>query len=101
MAKTCKKEQVKRQKKQIAQYAERRAKLVAVINDADVSLDERTAAYRKLARIPRDSSKTRLRNRCELSGRPRAYLRKFRLCRNMFRDLALDGKIPGVTKSSW
>lgn len=101
MAKTCKIEQVKRQKLYIARYADRRAKLVAVIKNPDATLEERTIAYKKIARMPRDASKVRLRNRCELTGRPRAYLRKFRLGRNMFRLLALEGKIPGVTKSSW
>ncbi len=55
----------------------------------------------ELDRLPRNSSKIRLHNRCKLSGRPKGYMRRFGLCRNMFRDMALNGKIPGVTKASW
>jgi small subunit ribosomal protein S14 len=57
--------------------------------------------YEALDKLPRNSSKVRLRNRCQLSGRPRGYMRHFGICRNMFRDMALDGKIPGVRKASW
>ena len=59
------------------------------------------AAYYKLRKMPRDASRTRYRNRCNVTGRPRAYMRKFRMCRITFRELALEGKLPGVTKSSW
>ena len=64
-------------------------------------MEERFAASLKLAELPRNSSATRIRNRCELTGRPRAYYRKFRLCRIQLRDLANKGLIPGVVKSSW
>lgn len=101
MAKTCKVERTKRCKKTIEQYQDRREKLVAIIKHPDTPQDERMRAYRKLARMPRDASPTRHKNRCELTGRPRAYMRKFRLSRIKFRDLALEGKLPGVTKSSW
>jgi small subunit ribosomal protein S14 len=101
LAKTCKIERTKRVKHKIDQYQDRREKLVAIIKSADTSQDERMRAYRKLARLPRDASPTRLRLRCELTGRPRAFMRKFRLSRIKFRELALEGKLPGVTKSSW
>lgn len=101
MAKTSKVERTKRTKKLLVQYRERREALVAVIKNPDSAPEERSRAYRKLAKMPRDASATRLRNRCELTGRPRAYMRKFRLCRIAFRELALEGKLPGVTKSSW
>ncbi|MBK9461724.1 MAG: 30S ribosomal protein S14 [Sphingobacteriales bacterium] len=80
--------QLKREK-MVAQYAERRAKLKEEGN------------YEALDKLPRNASPVRLRNRCKLTGRPRAYIRHFGLCRNQFRDLASMGKIPGVTKSSW
>jgi small subunit ribosomal protein S14 len=80
--------QVKREKL-VARYAEKRAALKAA-GDWDA-----------LQKLPRNSSPVRLRNRCKLSGRPRGYVRDFGLCRNMFRDMALAGKIPGVTKASW
>ena len=101
MAKKCKEVQVKRQARQIEQYKERRAKLVAIINDPEMTLEDRLEAYQKLARIPRDTSPTRYRNRCKVTGRPRGYMRKFEMSRNAFRKLAHEGKIPGVTKSSW
>lgn len=80
--------QLKREKL-VKQYAERRKKLKEEGN------------YIALSQLPRDSSPVRLRNRCKLTGRPRAYIRKFGLCRNMFRKMALEGKIPGVQKASW
>ncbi len=101
MARKCKKEQVKRQRMLIDRYKERRAKLVAIINDPEMTLEDRLEAYQKLARIPRDTAETRYRNRCQVTGRPRGYMRKFRMSRNMFRLLAHEGKLPGVTKSSW
>ena len=101
MAKKCNVERVKRCTKLISRYESKRQELVAVVKNPESTPDERVTAYRKLARIPRDSSKTRKVNRCELTGRPRAFMRKFRLSRIAFRELALEGKIPGVTKSSW
>lgn len=101
MAKTCKIEKDKRCAKLIVRYKERRAALLAVIRNPETSLDDRLAAYKKLARIPRDASPVRLRNRCERTGRPRGYYRKFRLSRIALRELASEGKLPGVTKSSW
>jgi len=83
------------------QYVDKRKVLTDIIKNPETSPSERLEAYRKLARLPRDSSPTRHRNRCELTGRPRAYYRKFRISRIMLRELALEGKLPGVTKSSW
>ena len=101
MAKTSKVVQTKRQAKLIVQYKDRRDKLVAILRDPDSVFEDRLEAYQKLARIPRDSAPTRYRNRCDVTGRPRAYMRKFRMSRLTFRKLAHEGKIPGVTKSSW
>lgn len=91
----------KRRAKTIAQYAEKRAKLVEIIRDPSLPQSERNAAYKRLAAIPRDSSPTRLRNRCRITGRSRGYLRKFEMSRIKFRELALNGELPGVTKASW
>ncbi len=101
MAKTSKIEKMKRQQRLAAKYHEKREALKAVIKDTERPMEERMAASRQLAKLPRNSSPVRHRNRCNLSGRPRGYLRKFGLSRIALRDLAHEGKIPGVTKSSW
>ena len=85
----------------VAKYAEKRAALKAIANDESLPLEERFDARLKLAALPRNSAPTRIRNRCDVTGRPRAYYRKFRLCRIQLRDLANKGLIPGVVKSSW
>ncbi|MBY8822279.1 30S ribosomal protein S14 [Sphingomonas colocasiae] len=90
-----------RRKKLVKKYAGRYAKLKAVAADTSLDETERLIARLKMAEIPRNGNPTRIRNRCELTGRPRAYYRKFRLCRVQLRDLANKGLIPGVTKSSW
>jgi small subunit ribosomal protein S14 len=90
-----------RRKKLVKKYAGRYARLKAIANDQSKDDGERLIARLKLAEIPRNGNPTRIRNRCELTGRPRAYYRKFRLCRIQLRDLANKGLIPGVTKSSW
>jgi small subunit ribosomal protein S14 len=90
-----------RRKKLVKKYAGRYAKLKAIANDKTLDDTERLIARLKQAEIPRNGNRTRIRNRCELTGRPRAYYRKFRLCRIQLRDLANKGLIPGVTKSSW
>jgi small subunit ribosomal protein S14 len=82
-------------------YAGKYAKLKATANDESLDDTERLMARLKMAEIPRNGNPTRIRNRCELTGRPRAYYRKFRLARVMLRDLANKGLIPGLTKSSW
>lgn len=85
----------------VAQFAEKRARLKEAANDQSARPEERFAARIKLAQMPRNSSKTRIRNRCELTGRARGYYRKLKLCRNQLRELASQGRIPGMTKSSW
>jgi small subunit ribosomal protein S14 len=90
-----------RRKKLVKKYAGRYAKLKAIAADTSLDDTERLIARLKLAEIPRNGNPTRVRNRCEVTGRPRAYYRKFRLCRVQLRDLANKGLIPGVTKSSW
>ena len=90
-----------RRKKLVKKYAGRYARLKAIANDESKDETERLIARLKLAEIPRNGNPTRVRNRCEHTGRPRAYYRKFRLCRVQLRDLANKGLIPGVTKSSW
>ncbi len=85
----------------VKQYANRRAALKAVINDQEKPMEERFKASLKLAELPRNSSATRVHNRCQLTGRPHAYYRKLKLSRIMLRDLASFGQIPGMVKSSW
>jgi small subunit ribosomal protein S14 len=101
MAKTSSIEKNKRRTRLSKQYANRRAKLKAVARDKNASMEERFAASLKLAELPRNSSKTRIRNRCEITGRPRAYYRKLKMSRIAMRDLGSKGLIPGLTKSSW
>ena len=90
-----------RRKKLAKKYAGKYASLKAIANDKTADDGDRLMARLKMAEIPRNGNPTRIRNRCELTGRPRAYYRKFRLCRIQLRDLANKGLIPGVTKSSW
>ena len=90
-----------RRKKLVAQYAAKRKRLKGVAGDLNKPAEERFAARLKLAQLPRNSSATRVRNRCELTGRARAYYRKLRVCRNKLRELASQGLIPGMVKSSW
>ena len=101
MAKKGMIEKNNRRQRLVAQQAAKRAKLKAIINDKDVSLEERFAATLKLAQLPRNASATRIKNRCEITGRPRAYYRKLRMSRIAMRDLGNNGLIPGLTKSSW
>jgi small subunit ribosomal protein S14 len=90
-----------KRKKLVKSMAGRYARLKAICDDESKEDTERLMARLKLAEIPRNGNPTRVRNRCELTGRPRAYYRKFRLCRIQLRELANKGLIPGVTKSSW
>jgi len=101
MAKKGMIEKNNRRAKLVSQQAVRRAKLKAVIKNKDVSLEERFAATLKLAQMPRNASATRVKNRCEITGRPRAYYRKLRMSRIAMRDLGNRGLVPGLTKSSW
>lgn len=101
MAKTSSVEKNNRRRKLVAQYAAKRKALKALAKDQAKRPEERFSARLKLAELPRNSSPTRIRNRCELTGRARGYYRKLRLCRNQLRELASQGLIPGMVKSSW
>ena len=101
MAKTSAIQKNKRRERMVKQYANKRAALKAIAKDPALSPEDQFAARLKLAEMPRNSSRTRVRNRCEMSGRPRAFYRKFKLSRIALRDLASNGQIPGMTKSSW
>jgi len=101
MAKKSSIEKDKHRRKLVAQYAAKRARLLAVANDDAQPQEERFAARLKLAELPRNSSKSRIRNRCELSGRSRGFYRKLKLSRIALRQLASRGQIPGMVKSSW
>jgi small subunit ribosomal protein S14 len=84
-----------------AKHAVKRAELKALLLNPEISDEEFYSAQKKLQKLPRNSSAVRIKNRCSLSGRPRAFIRKYGVSRITFRELALAGKIPGVTKSSW
>jgi len=101
MAKTSSIEKNKRRRKLTAQYKDKRHELKELVMDKKKTMEQRFAAQMKLSELPRNSSKTRIRNRCELTGRSRGYYRKLKLCRNQLRELASQGMIPGMTKSSW
>jgi small subunit ribosomal protein S14 len=101
MAKTSSVEKNNRRAKMAKQYAAKRAKLKAMAVDDKLSPEERFAARLKLAELPRNSSPTRIRNRCDLTGRPRGYYRKLRMSRIALRELGSQGLIPGMIKSSW
>ncbi|AJY47419.1 30S ribosomal protein S14 [Martelella endophytica] len=101
MAKVSAVEKNKRRRATVARDAEKRAALKAIIKNQELPIEERFRASLKLAEMPRDGSKTRIRNRCEVSGRPRAYYRKLGMSRIALRDLGNTGKVPGVVKSSW
>ena len=101
MAKTSMVERNKKRIRLVKVYEAKRKTLKAKIADEKTPVDERFLAVQKLAKLPRNSSKTRIHNRCELTGRPRGYYRKFGLCRIELRDKGNKGLIPGMTKSSW
>jgi small subunit ribosomal protein S14 len=101
MAKKSKLAKNNQRKVLIARYADRRAELTGIIKDPEASYEDKREAYQKIAKMPRDASATRYRNRCGVSGRPRAYLRKFGMSRIAVRDLAHQGELPGVRKASW
>ena len=101
MAKVSSVNKNERRKKLVKQYAPKYAKLRAIADDESADFTDRWQARLKMAALPRNANPTRVRNRCEITGRPRAYYRKFRLARVMLRDLANKGLIPGVIKSSW
>ncbi len=101
MPKTSAIQRNEKRKNLTAKYAKVRAELKAILKDPGTTDDAFYDAQKKLQKLPRNSSPTRIRNRCSMSGRPRAYIGKFGVSRIQFRELALNGKIPGVTKSSW
>ena len=101
MAKKSMVEREKKRQKLVQQYAAKRAALKTVVADQTVSMEVRFKANLKLAELPRNSSATRLHNRCELTGRPRGFYRKLKLSRIMLRELSSFGQIPGMVKSSW
>jgi small subunit ribosomal protein S14 len=101
MAKTSSVEKNKRRRKLVEQYADKRATLKALASDLKKPAEERFAARVKLAQLPRNGSKVRIRNRCEVTGRARGYYRKLKMCRNQLRELASQGLVPGMVKASW
>ncbi len=101
MAKKSAVEKNKKRRKLAAKYAEKRAKLKEMAVDESLSDQERFSARLKLAKLPRNSAPSRIRNRCEVSGRPRGYYRKLKMSRVALRELGNQGKVPGLVKSSW
>ena len=101
MAKKSAIEKNRRRRAQVKAYASRRASLKAIIMDRSKPAEERFKAQLKLATLPRNSSTSRVRNRCELTGRPRGFYRKMKISRIALRDLASNGLLPGMVKSSW
>ena len=101
MAKTSSVEKNNNRRKLVDQYAAKRQALKAIIMDKTKPMEERFAATLKLAEMPRNAAATRIRNRCEMTGRPRAFYRKHKLSRIALRELGSKGLIPGLVKSSW
>jgi small subunit ribosomal protein S14 len=101
MAKTSSIEKNKRRRKMVARYANKRAEFKRVAEDESLTPEERFQARLKLAELPRNSSAVRIRNRCEITGRPRAYYRKLKMSRVALRELGNSGLVPGLVKSSW
>jgi small subunit ribosomal protein S14 len=101
MAKTSAVEKNKRRRKTVALHAAKRAELKATIMNQELPIEDRFKATIKLASLSRDGSKTRIRNRCEVTGRPRAFYRKLKMSRIALRELGNLGKVPGIVKSSW
>jgi small subunit ribosomal protein S14 len=100
----AKKSMIEREKKRqvlVDRFAKKRAALKMIINDQSKPMEDRFRASLKLAQLPRNSSATRLHNRCQLTGRPHAYYRKLKVSRIMLRELGSSGQAPGVVKSSW
>jgi small subunit ribosomal protein S14 len=101
MAKTSAVERNEKRRRMAKKYASRRARLKAIATDESAGLEERFAARLKLAALPRNSAPSRVRNRCEVTGRPRGYYRKLKMSRIALRELASHGQVPGMVKSSW
>jgi small subunit ribosomal protein S14 len=101
MAKTSSVEKNEKRRRLVKQHAAKRKRLKTIIQDKKTSMEDRFAAQLKLAQMPRNSAANRVRNRCEVTGRPRAFYRKLKMSRLALRDLASQGMIPGMVKSSW
>jgi len=101
MAKKSMVERELKRQRLVEKYAAKRAQLKEIANNDDLPMEERFKARLKLAKLPRNSSPTRLHNRCQLTGRPHAYYRKLKISRIMLRELGSQGQIPGMVKSSW
>ena len=101
MASKAKIAQNDKRKRLVAKYAAKRAELRTILKSEKTTLEEKLDAQTQLQKLPKNSNKTRIRNRCAVSGRPRAYYRKFGLSRIALRELGHEGQIPGLTKSSW
>ena len=101
MAKTSSIQRNLKRIKLVEKFKKKREELKKIIKNKKLPLDERFTAQLKLAKLPRNSAKTRIRNRCEITGRPHGVYRKLKISRIALRDLASHGKIPGMTKSSW
>ncbi len=101
MSKISAREKNKNRERLVAKCATKRARLKATVYNRDLPLEERFKAQLELSSMPRNGAKTRLRNRCLVTGRPRSFYRKFKLCRNVVREMGAFGLIPGMTKASW
>ncbi|EAU51067.1 MAG: 30S ribosomal protein S14 [Amylibacter sp.] len=101
MAKSAMVQRQLKREKLVVKYAAKRAALKEIANNQDLPMEERFKARLKLAELPRNSSATRLHNRCQVTGRPKGYYRKLKMSRIALRQLASDGQIPGMVKSSW
>lgn len=101
MAKVSMRQRELKREKTVAKYAQKRAELKAIIKDVNASDDERWDAQLKLQKLPRDASPSRLHNRCQITGRPHGFYRKFGLSRIKLREAAMRGDVPGLVKSSW
>lgn len=101
MAKVSMKMRELKREKTVAKYAEKRAELKTIISSQDSSDEQRWEAQKKLQKLPRDASPSRLRNRCQLTGRPHGVYRKFKLSRIMLREQGMSGNVPGLKKASW
>lgn len=101
MAKSCMVNREIKRIRLVKKYAAKRAELKAMIKDTSLSEDDRAAAREKLNKMPRDASPVRVRNRCNITGRPHGYYRKFGLGRNKLREAAMRGDVPGLVKASW
>ena len=101
MAKKSAIQKDKNRRKLVAQHAAKRARLKAIADNRDLPMEDRFQARLRLAEMPRNGAKIRIRNRCEVTGRPRAFYRKFKMSRIALRDLGSTGQVPGLVKSSW